>query len=171
MLEVCGSGAPFHGPGPRATSPTSVRRAGRRLFGRDAVRGQHLRRRLDDEHLHTGRNGVRNPGQQVGMGDQHLGAAVRENVGDLLGLEVPVDRHGVRAEPYGGERGLQERKVVAQQQGGAVAPLEPQRRKARGGTQHALVERVRGSVRSPLTRPANSGGIDAFVVVIAVTLA
>ncbi len=76
-----------------------------------------------------------------------------ENVGDLLGLEVPVDRHGVGAEPHGRQRGLQEREIVAQQQRGAVAPLETQPREARGRAQpRARRMRPGQAARSPLTR-------------------
>ncbi len=83
---------------------------------------------------------MRYAGQQVGMRHQHPGTAVGEDVGDLVGLEVPVDRHRVGAEPHSGEGGFQEGEVVAQQQRGAVARLQPQRREARRGARHALVE-------------------------------
>ena len=79
-------------------------------------------------------------GQQVGMRDQHLGAAVGEDVGDLVGLEMPVDRHGVGAEAHGGQRGLQKSEVVAQQQRDAVALAHAERREAGGGAQDACVE-------------------------------
>ena len=74
------------------------------------------------------------------MGHQHLGAAVGQHVGDFLGLEVPVDRHGVGADPYGGERGLQECEIVAQQQRGAIAAFQSQCRESRGGARNAFRE-------------------------------
>ena len=55
------------------------------------------------------------------MGDEHLRCAVAEDVADLLGVEVPVDGHGVSAEANGGVGGFQKGDVVAHEDRDAVA--------------------------------------------------
>jgi hypothetical protein len=62
--------------------------------------------------------------QHVGVPDQHRGAGIPEDVIDLLGLEVPVDRHAVGAKPHRTERRLDEGDVVAHQDADTVALLD-----------------------------------------------
>ncbi len=51
----------------------------------------------------------------LGSMQQHLGAAVGENVGELRRCQPPVERYEHGAELAGGEQGLQERGVVGPQ--------------------------------------------------------
>ena len=98
---------------------------------RDAVRNRDFRRRRDRDHGDPGRQLGGDRRQQVGMADEHAGTAVGQDVGDLLGLEVPVDRHGVGAERLRGPRSLHEGDVVAHQDGDAAAPADTQGRERR----------------------------------------
>src|SRR4029453_18270643 len=55
------------------------------------------------------------------MTDEHLGAAICEDVGDLFGLEVPVDRHSIGSQHNCAECGLQKRHVISHQDGNTIA--------------------------------------------------
>ena len=74
----------------------------------------------------AGQGRGRNPGQQVGMRDQHPWAAIPQHVGDFVAGAVPVDLDRVRPQALGGQRGLQLRQVVAHQDGYPVLGLDPQ---------------------------------------------
>ena len=63
--------------------------------------------------------------QQVGVADQNFGAAVGQDVGDFLGLQMPVDRHHRAAQRRGGGRDFEERKIVAQHHADGRAAAEP----------------------------------------------
>src|ERR1700687_4547110 len=67
--------------------------------------------------------------QQVGMTDQDFGAAVREDIGDLFGLEVPVDRYHRTAQRRGAAGDIEERKIVAQHHGDRPAAAKAERTK------------------------------------------
>jgi len=58
--------------------------------------------------------------QQVGMGDQHRGTGIPQDVGDLLRLEMPVHRDAIGAELHRGVGRLDEGDVVAHQDAHAV---------------------------------------------------
>ena len=100
------------------------------------------------------------------MADQHAGAAVGEDVGDLLGLEVPVDRHRIGAERLRGVGRLDEGDVVAHQDGDAIAGRDAEREQARRDAPHPAVELGcgRGS-GSPLTMPAIAALMPALSLV------
>ncbi len=99
------------------------------------------------------------------MRDKHLGAAVLQDVGDLVALEMPVDRDGIGADAHGGERGFQKSEVVAQQQRDAVTLAHAEGRESGGGAQDTLIEGgTRQGVRSPLTSAAERGAGAGAVV-------
>ena len=75
---------------------------------RDFRRGRH------HQQLDMAGQAVPDLRQQVGMADQDIGAAVGQDVGDFLGLQVPVDRHHRTAQRGGAAGDLEQRKVVAQ---------------------------------------------------------
>ena len=52
--------------------------------------------------------------QQVGVTDQDFGAAVGQDVGDFLGLQMPVDRHDGAAQRRRAARDFEEREIIAQ---------------------------------------------------------
>ena len=74
------------------------------------------------------------------MADQHPRPAVLDDVGDLLGLEVPVDRHGVGTDGLRAVRHLDEGDVVAHQDRHAIAGLHAKLRKPGRYAAHALVQ-------------------------------
>ena len=126
-----------------------------RALGATLIGLRDLRRRRHDERRARRRARRRAAiGQQVGMADQHLGAAIAQDVGDLLGLEVPVDRHGVGGQPLRRDRGFEEGEIVAQEQRDRIAGVTPRSMKpcaarAARSSSCCFVRR-----RSPLTRPS-----------------
>ncbi len=108
--------------------------------GGEAVGGRHLRRRGGGDERDPGGQLGRDGRSQVGMADQHAGAAVLQDVGDFLGLEVPVDGHGVRAERLRGVGHFHEGEVVAHEDGDALPRRHTERRQPRRRAPHAFVE-------------------------------
>ena len=95
---------------------------GRREMRRiDLVIRQDFRRRRHAEHGDAGGNRVAQLMQHVGMADQDRRSGIPEDVIDFLRLEMPVDRHGVGAEPHRGIGRLDEGEVVAHEDADAVA--------------------------------------------------
>ena len=116
-------------------------------FGRrDAIpwthaigRGQFLRRR-HDEDMDAGWNDMRDDWPEVCVHDEGARAAIVQNVFDLFRLEMPVDRHGIGADPLSGERGLEEGEIVAQKERDRIAACDADVAKALRGAGCALVE-------------------------------
>ena len=69
--------------------------------------------------------------QQVGVADQDIGAAVGQDVGDLLGLQMPVDRHHRAAQRSGSAGDLEQREIIAQHHGDRRAALQAERPQSR----------------------------------------
>ncbi len=76
--------------------------------------------------------------QHVGMADQNARAGILEDVGDFFRLEVPIDRHGVSAEPHHCVGRLDERDVVAHEDADAVALLHAELLQAAGDAAGAI---------------------------------
>lgn len=76
------------------------------------------------------------------MTHEHARAHVLDDVEHLLGLAVPVDRHGVGAERGRGLLRLEEGEVVAQQQRHRVALAHAERIEAARGLQGAAGQQV-----------------------------
>jgi hypothetical protein len=92
-----------------------------------------FRWRRHHEHVEVLGKRVGDLRQQVGVAHQCPRAAIGEDVGDLLCLQVPVDRHHRRADGAGCPRHLEESKIVAQHHGDRRAlpeakRLQPRRR-------------------------------------------
>ena len=96
--------------------------------GRARVGGTQFVRRVDHQHPHAHRRGhlLQAGREEIGMHHQRTGFAVAQDVVGLVGREVPVQRHGAGAQQRGALGGLEEREVVAQQQGHALALAQPQ---------------------------------------------
>ena len=104
----------------------------RQVIRIDSVGGENLRRRRYAQHRDAGRDVPLQRMQQVGMADQHPGAGVAEDVGDLVRPEMPVHRHGVGAERHHGIGRLDKGEVVAHQDADAIARLDAELLQAAG---------------------------------------
>ena len=62
--------------------------------------------------------------QHVGMADQHRCSGILQHIIDFLGLEVPIDRYRIGAEPHRGIGRFDEGDIVAHQDADAVALLD-----------------------------------------------
>lgn len=82
----------------------------------NAIRGDDFRRRLDRQHGDTGADRPAARGQQIGVRNQHLRATISQDVGDLVGFQMPVDRHGMGAKELNGEARFDKSKFVPHQQ-------------------------------------------------------
>ena len=114
---------------------------GARRHGGDAVGGCDLGRRGDGDDGDALRQRRGDGGDEIGVAHQHASAAVAEDEDDLLGLEVPIDGHGIGAERLRGVGRLDEGDVVAHEDGDAIAARHAERRQPRRRAPHALVER------------------------------
>jgi hypothetical protein len=110
------------------------RRVAQRRPGREASQ-----RRGREHRDARGRHGAEFV-QQVGLGDEELRAAVGQDVAQLVGLEVPVDRAPGGAEPTRREHQLERERAVAQHQRDDVALADPVPLQRRGRAQRALEE-------------------------------
>ena len=133
--------------------------------GCEAVGRSHLRWGRHGNERDVRRDIGRDGAEQVGMADQHAGAAVGEDVGDLLGLEVPVDRHGVGAERLRRVGRLHEGDVVAHQDGDALARRHAQHGQPRRDAAHSRVQRVGAQAPRAADEPGRYVRHDRLVVV------
>jgi hypothetical protein len=74
------------------------------------------------------------------VADQDFGAAVGQDVGDFLGLQMPVDRHHRAAQRRRRARDFEERKVVAQHHADGCAAADAERLKTRRRPRDAGVD-------------------------------
>jgi hypothetical protein len=109
----------------------------RRVLRIDAIARANFRRGLDDEARRAGGDRILNCRQEIGMHDEHARVAIPKDVADLVGFKMPVDRHGIGAEPHRGERRLEESEIVAQEQRDARALADAEGIEAGGGAKHA----------------------------------
>ena len=107
---------------------------------RDIERRGDFRRRRHHQQPHIGGQAVPDLRQQVGMADQDFGAAVGQDVGDFLGLQMPVDRHHRAAQRRRRGRDFEERKIVAQHHADGRAATEAERPEARRRPRDAGVD-------------------------------
>ena len=105
----------------------------------DVERRGDFRRRLDHQQTQIAGKSARDLRQQVGVADQNFGAAVGQDIGDLLGLQMPVDRHHRAAQRGGGAGDLEQREIIAQHHGDRRAALQPERPQSRRGSRDAGV--------------------------------
>lgn len=99
---------------------------------RHAIGRGDLRWRRHDQELDPRRQPVVDLRQQIGVADQRVGAAVGQDVGDLVGLQMPVDRHHRTAERSGGCDHFEQREIVAQHHADRLAALHAERAEAGG---------------------------------------
>ena len=111
-----------------------------RQRGRDIERGGDFRRRRHHQQPDIAGQAVADLRQQVGVADQDLGAAVGQDVGDLLGLQMPVDRHDRAAQRRRAARDFEERKIVAQHHADRRAAAEAERPESRRRPRDAGVD-------------------------------
>ena len=111
-----------------------------RQRGRNVERGGDFRRRRHHQQLDIAGQAVPDLRQQVGMADQDFRAAVGQDVGDFLGLQMPVDRHHRAAQRRRRARDFEERKIVAQHHADRRAATEAERPEARRRPRDAGVD-------------------------------
>ena len=102
-----------------------------RQIGRDVERRGDFRRRLDHQQAEMVGQAARDLRQQVGVADQNVGAAVGQDIGDLLGFQMPVDRHHRAAQRRGGAGDLEQREIIAQHHGDGRAAAQAERPQSR----------------------------------------
>ena len=107
---------------------------------RDVERGGDFGRRRHHQELDMAGQAVPDLRQQVGVTDEYLRAAVGQDVGDLLGLQMPVDRHDGAAQRRRPTRDFEERKIVAQHHADGHAAAKAERPEARRRPRDAGVD-------------------------------
>jgi hypothetical protein len=93
------------------------------------------------------RHGAVDGGQQVGLDEQHFGAAVAEDVAGLVALEVPVDLAVIGAGQAAALDDVDEGRVVPQHHGDHVAVFDAQRGEAAGQARGARVDLGAGTLQ------------------------
>ena len=99
--------------------------------GCDVERRGDFRRRLDHQQAQIAGQAACDLRQQVGVADQNFGAAVGQDIGDFLGLQMPVDRHHRAAQRRRGAGDLEQREIIAQHHGDRRAALQAERPQSR----------------------------------------
>ena len=79
----------------------------------------------------------------------HLGTAIVDHVGGLIGCQGGVDRHQDGTNTQGGEIDARPVRTVLSHQGDPVAPLDTQRAQRRRHPQHPVVQLSRGDGPKP----------------------
>ena len=102
--------------------------------------GGDFRRRRHHQQFDIAGQAMADLRQQVGMADQDFGAAVGQDIGDFLRLQMPVDRHHRAAQRRRSNRDFEERKIVAQHHPDRHAATETERPKARRRPRDAGVD-------------------------------
>jgi hypothetical protein len=128
-----------------------------------AIRRGHLLRGRDNEH--HGSNGYRIAElvDQVGVDDEHLRAAVAQDVAGLVLPVVPVDRHRDRAKHLRRIGGLDERKVVAQHHRHAVALADACRREHAHTAQRTRLDLIGRAVTPARHEPQDRARIGLVI--------
>ncbi len=88
---------------------------------------------------------------EIGRGDQRGRAAVVDDVGGLVGREVPVDRGHVQTHPQRAPHRLEELHPVLEQHREVVAPAKPPRPQQVGDLLRAVVQLCVGHARTGAT--------------------